>query len=70
MEKLEIKKNIEKQKALYVLSMFSLVMVSPTFLFSLSGAESRYMYIFSVMCIQLLLYARVKRLNRKLRFLS
>lgn len=69
MEKLEIKKNIEKQKALYVFSMFSLIVVSPSLLFSMS-AENRYVYIVLVMCLQILFYTRVKRLNRKLRFLS
>jgi hypothetical protein len=70
MEKLEIKKNIERQKALYVLAMFSLIATTPSVLFALPGAESRSSYLVFVAGVQFLSFRRIRRLNRKLRFLS
>ncbi|AGH95525.1 hypothetical protein [Pseudobdellovibrio exovorus] len=68
MEKIELKKSIEREKALLTLAFVLTVLAAPSFLISMP--QVRVHVLLLVMMISATIFKRIKRLNYKLSILS
>jgi phosphatidylglycerophosphate synthase len=70
MEKLEIKKSIERSKAIIIFTMILLLLIMPSIVMGFTQKTLCFSFLFLIAMAFLLLYKRVQRLNYKLTLLT